>query len=207
MSNELEQIMKRRLEKSETNHTHDHDNTSTTSTRSSSIIECKKNNDDMPNNHHNHHYHDNTSNGGTSTNKIKTNQPLTIITQQQHNDLQGKERLWNIIQCLEKSCPWTKSVSSKEMLQWLRSELIELEKEIHDYDNVCNTMMTCISNNNISNVDEEMVQEVEEGQDTSCSLLNLKKMKMKQDALKQSLTSEMGDILFDALMLDMMIRR
>ena len=85
-----------------------------------------------------------------------------------HHDLIGRERLFNLVECLNLDCPWTKSITAKDMIKWLQSEVVELQDEM---DLLCNQ-----NDNNESQA-------------------------------KQALVSELGDILFDCLMLEALIRR
>ncbi len=93
-----------------------------------------------------------------------------------HQGLRGMERLNNVVSCLEKSCPWTKSTKSSDMLNFLESEVHELREEI------------------------ERAKTVGTDQDESA---NAEEQKFDSDAI----LSELGDIFFDALMLEMMLRR
>ena len=88
-----------------------------------------------------------------------------------HNSLTGRERLYNVVQCLSKSCPWTMTVNANQMISWLQSELQELQTELE-----------------------------KKGRS---SLMPSNKLVESRDAL----VSELGDVLFNSLMLEMMLRR
>mmetsp|Transcript_4277 Transcript_4277/g.5555 ORF Transcript_4277/g.5555 Transcript_4277/m.5555 type:complete len:386 (-) Transcript_4277:41-1198(-) len=100
-----------------------------------------------------------------------------------HSELKGKDRLCNVVDCLGKACPWTLGISSKQMINWLRSELDELEKELNLFDKIM--------------IKKETLGKEEEDNDNENAII----------LEKSSLISEMGDILFDALMLEMIVRR
>jgi len=85
------------------------------------------------------------------------------------------EELFNVVQELGLHCPWTKSLTSRSMLKWLQSELIELEQEL------------------------SKLEDIQRGS----SLNNEKCLEHCRDRV----TSELGDVLFDTLMVEMMIRR
>ena len=126
--------------------------------------------------------------------KPNTSSSTSALSKYRHLLLNGRERLCNIVHCLSMSCPWTASISSKEMLQWLRSELNELEKEINDIDSMKAILEEFYDDGNRKGgniINDDVYQD--------------KLLKLQQ--LKIALTSEMGDILFDALMLNMMVQR
>ena len=87
----------------------------------------------------------------------------------------NQERLNYIVECLSQSCPWTKSITAKQMISWLKSEVLELEEELN-------------------------LWEKEKDQSSSSS-------KRIMSRRQNELVSEMGDILFDVLMLEMILRR
>jgi NTP pyrophosphatase (non-canonical NTP hydrolase) len=145
-----------------------------------------------------------------------------------HKDLKGRERLYSVVKFLEKSCPWTISLASRQMLQWLRSELDELEKELKLLDHWKQKRMHILNKSNNSNSNKKYqigentqltVKKNEKGNDHDHDdddhddddhdkkIESIKIGDAKYKFLVKSLTSEMGDILFDALMLEMMIRR
>ena len=129
--------------------------------------------------------------------KPNTSSSTSALSKYRHLLLNGRERLCNIVYCLSMSCPWTASITSKEMLQWLRSELNELEKEINDIDSMKAILEEYYDNDNEKNEKGGNIINDDVYQD--------KLLKLQQ--LKIALTSEMGDILFDALMLNMMVQR
>lgn len=107
-----------------------------------------------------------------------------------HNQLQGQARLTSVVRYLEKSCPWTASITPMEMLQWLKSELDEIENELK----LLNAWKESCEKKEV-NMDDSLEKEVEERRIS------------EYNCLIKSLTSEMGDILFDTMMLEMIIRR
>jgi len=90
-----------------------------------------------------------------------------------HKDLVGRDRLYNVVSCLGKSCPWTQSITSNQMLGYLESEVHELHEEI-----------------------SILKSSVVIGDPAAGSIVS-----------KDAMVSELGDILFDVLMLEMMMRR
>ncbi len=171
MTNELKLIMQRRLEKSENN-----SNVAFVSPKSKWKKSSFVSNTKMPPGSGGSKPTDDMNTDGRKYEVIKyENKDLS------HLDLKGKERLFNVVQLLGGSCPWTISIASKTMLSWLRSELDELEKELDIL---------------------EMLQEKRE-----FDLVTQEEKNDSLDVVLQSLTSEMGDILFDTLMLEMIIRR
>ena len=111
-----------------------------------------------------------------------------------HNQLKGQARLASVVKYLEKSCPWTASITPLEMLQWLKSELDEIEKELKLL-NAWNEWSEKKSNNVGDGDDDEVGGEREQ------------RRIAEYECLINALTSEMGDILFDTIMLEMIIRR
>ena len=96
-----------------------------------------------------------------------------------HLSLKGPQRLHNVVSCLSTSCPWTKSVTPHQMLGQLKSEMEELQEEMKLIEKSKRKIVT----NNAEKVNDS------------------------NSMSKTALISEMGDILFDALMLEMTIRR
>ena len=96
--------------------------------------------------------------------------------------------LYNVVQCLGESCPWTASVSPKSMLKALNSEICELYDEI-DYQTQQkekHQQGSLFFNNNSSSVNNGKFQ-----------------LRHRKDEL----IDEIGDILFDALMIELVCRR
>jgi hypothetical protein len=126
--------------------------------------------------------------------------PVSALTQSAHEDLKGRDRLINLVQCLNQSCPWTLSITSREMLQWLRSELDEIENEMNviDYISEKEILIHTLKGKEIESDGEK---------DEGGHQKEIEEIAKKKHVLIQSLTSEMGDILFDTLMLDMIVKR
>ena len=99
-----------------------------------------------------------------TTTATTTNNAITSVVVPYYTNSQ--ERLNYVVQCLSQSCPWTKSITAKQMVSWLKSEVLELEEEL----NLCSSSTT-------------------------------------MNHRKKELVSEMGDILFDVIMLEMILRR
>lgn len=118
--------------------------------------------------------------------------PATQSESIPHNQLKGQARLTSVVKYLEKSCPWTASITPLEMLQWLKSELDEIEKELK----LLNAWKEWSEkkSNNVGD-DDEIGEEREQ------------RRIAEYECLTNALTSEMGDILFDTVMLEMIIRR
>jgi NTP pyrophosphatase (non-canonical NTP hydrolase) len=81
----------------------------------------------------------------------------------EHKRLEGRARLLSVVEELSQSCPWTKSITCRDMVTWLRSECAEVKEALQD-------------------------------------------AKTSPAAL-QHLTAEIGDVLFDALMLHVVFLR
>ena len=153
MTNELEKILKRRLERSETSSGNNNDNNDNGNNSSSSNdmafisppinfrkkkekeavevaapIEMQKGSEEQEENENVKGEKVQKADCQTDENNVKN------CIKEQHQNLTGKDRLNSIVRCLGESCPWTKTISSKEMLGWLRSELDELEKELEQLD-------------------------------------------------------------------------
>ena len=103
---------------------------------------------------------------------------MNYATGKEHTSLRGRKRLYNLVTCLGNSCPWTATVKSTEMLVYLESEVHELQEEI------------------IS------MHSVRDGSDASSG----RKHPSYSDR-KKAMIAELGDVLFDVLMLEMMMRR
>ena len=215
MTNELEKILKRRLERSETSSGNNNDNNDNGNNNSSSNdiafisppitfrkkkekeavevaapIEMQKGSEEQEENENVKGEKVQKADCQTDENNVE------ICIKEQHQNLTGKDRLNSIVRCLGESCPWTKTISSKEMLGWLRSELDELEKELEQLDFINELNLK----DGAKNVESER-EDDEEGYDL------VDKKKELISFLMESLTSEMGDILFDVLMLDMIVKR
>ena len=102
-----------------------------------------------------------------------------------HKDLYGRARLFNVIQYLHVSCPWSKSVTSETMLDFLESEIKELRDEL-------TTMKKCAN--------EEEKKYSRDGDDDNTATTS-------SSNNKAALVSEVGDIIFDVLMLEMALKR
>ena len=116
-----------------------------------------------------------------------------------HKDLYGRQRLFNVIQCLHESCPWSKSVSSEVLLNFLESEIKELREEL----DIIKKKNDKYHSGTTTNVKEEEKEEKKSnhyisvgGDDDDTTANN-----------KEALISEVGDIIFDVLMLEMAVRR
>eukprot|EP00591_Stephanopyxis_turris_P012044 CAMPEP_0195518654 /NCGR_PEP_ID=MMETSP0794_2-20130614/13431_1 /TAXON_ID=515487 /ORGANISM="Stephanopyxis turris, Strain CCMP 815" /LENGTH=209 /DNA_ID=CAMNT_0040647669 /DNA_START=153 /DNA_END=782 /DNA_ORIENTATION=+ len=119
--------------------------------------------------------------------------------------LRGRERLFYVVDKLGLSCPWTKSVDSTSMLDWLGGEVEELRKEISllrllspaaaagEVSMVSSPRR--ISGMKIGGIGHPLVANDAEHEDAE--VRNTRK----------ALVSELGDVLFDAIMLEMMCRR
>lgn len=175
MTNELEQIMKRRLEKSNKSDDNRGSSNAVAFIPPASSIKQGGGVSSIDSVNQNYVSKKEDKCGLIPSEDNPTNKNMSIS----HKALKGKERLCNVVSCLGQSCPWTKSISSKEMLKWLRSELDELEKELEVLDSIKSRKV------NGGDGDESLISQ----------------------RLIQSLSSEMGDILFDALMLDMIVQR
>lgn len=92
-----------------------------------------------------------------------------------HTQLSGRDRLCNVVACLAEECPWTKTMQSHDMLNFLGSEVKELQEEIEG-----------LAAEQKDNAIEDL---------------------LPTDDRKTAIISELGDLLFDVLMLEMMMRR
>ena len=95
-----------------------------------------------------------------------------------HTELRGRQRLHNLVNCLGNSCPWTATVKSSDMLAYLGSEVHELQEEISFLKSKGDRIDSSLSGNDLSSFHK-----------------------------KKEMIAELGDILFDALMLEMLLRR
>ena len=117
-------------------------------------------------------------------------QPL----QSDHKQLYGRERLFNVIKCLSISCPWTKSITPPTMLTFLESELKELR---HELDILSKSKKEAAANNDDQTISNDDGGDNDNNSDSKVTLQNN----------KDALISEVGDIIFDVLVLEMAIRR
>lgn len=92
-----------------------------------------------------------------------------------HAQLVGRDRLYNVVSCLAEECPWTKTMQSHDMLNFLSSEVKELQEEIEGF---------------AADQKENAIRDL-----------------LPTDERKNAIISELGDLLFDVLMLEMMMRR
>ena len=92
-----------------------------------------------------------------------------------HTQLVVRDRLCNVVSCLAEECPWTKTMQSHDMLNFLSSEVKELQEEIEG-----------LAAEQKDNAIEDL---------------------LPTDDRKTAIISELGDLLFDVLMLEMMMRR
>ena len=92
-----------------------------------------------------------------------------------HAQLVGRDRLYNVVSCLAEECPWTKTMQSHDMLNFLSSEVKELQEEIEGF---------------AADQKENAIGDL-----------------LPTDERKNAIISELGDLLFDVLMLEMMMRR
>mmetsp|Transcript_30808 Transcript_30808/g.35566 ORF Transcript_30808/g.35566 Transcript_30808/m.35566 type:complete len:229 (+) Transcript_30808:121-807(+) len=95
-----------------------------------------------------------------------------------HKELRGKERLYNVVSCLSKNCPWTISQTSNKMIEYLESEVKELKNELLPVESVKEASMKEEKN----------------------AILSVK-------GNSRAIVSELGDVIFDVLMLEMMLQR
>ena len=99
-----------------------------------------------------------------------------------------------LFKCLSISCPWTKSITPPTMLTFLESELKELR---HELDILSKSKEEAAANN-----DDQIISN-DDGGDND----NNNDSKDTFNNNKDALISEVGDIIFDVLMLEMVIRR
>ena len=92
-----------------------------------------------------------------------------------HTQLVGRDRLYNVVSCLAEECPWTKTMQSHDMLNFLSSEVKELQEEIDGLG---------------ADREENSTEDL-----------------LPTDERKSAIISELGDLLFDVLLLEMMMRR
>lgn len=92
-----------------------------------------------------------------------------------HTQLVGRDRLYNVVSCLAEECPWTKTMQSHDMLNFLSSEVKELQEEIDGLG---------------ADREENSTEDL-----------------LSTDERKSAIISELGDLIFDVLMLEMMMRR
>ena len=116
-------------------------------------------------------------------------------TRTAHTKLVGRERLLAVVSKLGQSCPWTASVNGPMMIEWLQAELIELSQELSYYY-----------------YDEEE----EEDYSSSSTMVTTSQKKKKKKQQRQCfgplqsddpLISELGDVIFDVLLLQYVLRR
>jgi NTP pyrophosphatase (non-canonical NTP hydrolase) len=107
------------------------------------------------------------------------------------------DELYHVVETLGLECPWTKSLSCASMIQWLRSELVELEEEMARLD-VITPATQALGNKANGNANVATSPPHDDSQ---------KLLKNQDQHNKEMLVSELGDVLFDTLMLEMMVRR